>query len=61
MAQLKFSDRMDPTKQLRKEIPKERQWSNEFFQLMTTVTELCDAGRPYPAAVSEAKNIVNWS
>lgn len=56
----KFSFRMDPTKQLRREIPEEKQWSQEFYELANTVTTLCDAGRPYPAAVSEAKSIVNW-
>ena len=62
MAQLKFSDRMDPRKQLERDIPEEARDQNweRWWPLKDEVVRLFNAGRPYPAAVSEAKTKVGW-
>lgn len=56
----KFSIRMDPIKQLRREISEEQRWNANYWQLESEVQRLFNAGRPFPAARDEAMRNVGW-
>lgn len=54
------SKRMDPTKQLKKEIDSSLHYTMEFWALHTALQTMFDGGMPYPAALDKAKQQVGW-
>lgn len=60
MAQLKFSTRMDPEKQLRHETPEERQWGTAWWNYVSAVQKLCEGNMSFVQAKAEASRQTGW-